>query len=91
MDNTASEEGDGALVDEAMLGMGEFVSQMTDVDGDLADAETGTALRVAGEASPMAVGWSSSTVLSLETVRLARTVVEGLRTVGTCGCWGLRR
>ena len=46
MDNTASYEGDDALVDEAMLEMGEFVSQMTDVDGDLADAETGTALRV---------------------------------------------
>jgi hypothetical protein len=45
-ENTASEENDIALIDEAMLGMGEFVSQMTDVEGDLSDEETQTALRV---------------------------------------------
>lgn len=40
------EESDGGLIDEAMLEMAEFVSQMTDVDGYLFDAETSSALRV---------------------------------------------
>jgi hypothetical protein len=46
IDPTEFEEGDGGLIDEAMLGMGEFLSQMTDVDGYMFDAEMSTALRV---------------------------------------------
>lgn len=40
------EGNDDSWVDEAMLEMGEFVSQMTDVDGYMFDAEMSTALRV---------------------------------------------
>ena len=44
---TPEHEGnDDSMVDEAMLGIGEFVSQMTDVDGYMVDAEMSTALRV---------------------------------------------
>src|SRR5687768_5074010 len=44
---TPEREGnDDSLVDEAMLGIGEFVSQMTDVDGYMFDTEMSTALRV---------------------------------------------
>lgn len=46
IDATESEGGDGGLIDEAMLEIGEFVSQMTDVDGYLVDEEMQSALRV---------------------------------------------
>jgi hypothetical protein len=35
-----------SLIDESMLNMGEFLSQMTDVDGYLFDRDTLTAMRV---------------------------------------------
>lgn len=40
------EGNDDGLIDEAMLEMAEFVSQMTDVEGYMFDAEMSTALRV---------------------------------------------
>jgi hypothetical protein len=40
------EGNDDRLVDEAMLEMGEFLSQMTDVEGYMFDAEMSAALRV---------------------------------------------
>ena len=45
-DSTAHEETDGGLIDEAMLAMGDFLSQMTDVDGYLFNAEMLTAMRL---------------------------------------------
>ena len=46
IETSEPERNDDGLVDEAMLEMGEFVSQMTDVDGHMFDAEMSTALRV---------------------------------------------
>ncbi|MEO5601455.1 MAG: hypothetical protein ABIR06_11070 [Cyclobacteriaceae bacterium] len=46
IDGPAPDGNDVAFVDEAMLEMGDFLSQMTDVDGYLVDAEMLTALTV---------------------------------------------
>jgi hypothetical protein len=45
-DNRPSEESNDGMVDEAMLEMGDFLSQMTDVDGYLADTEMRTSMKV---------------------------------------------
>lgn len=45
-DSTAHDETDGGLIDEAMLEMCDFLSQMTDVDGYLVDAEMLTSMRL---------------------------------------------
>ena len=42
-DNVSPENGTTAPIDEAMLEMGDFISQMTEVDGYLFDAEWNTA------------------------------------------------
>ena len=44
--NGASEESNPGLVDEAMLEMADFLSQMTDVEGYLADTEMLTSMRI---------------------------------------------
>jgi hypothetical protein len=41
-----SEELTRGVIDESMLGMGEFISQMTEVEGYLRDDEMGTATRL---------------------------------------------
>lgn len=45
-DNRTSEESNGGLVDEAMLEMGDFLSQMTDVEGYLTDTEMHISMKI---------------------------------------------
>lgn len=46
IDSVVAEESEDDLIDEAMLGMGEFFSQMADVEGYLLDAEMLAAMQM---------------------------------------------